>query len=155
MLVATPDHLFSWDFTITDGAQTVAKIDNSSWREKGVLSVQGANYRVYRRGGMRGGFVFELEGVEFARAVKAGSFYPSFTIDHEGKRYLLRAETVFGRTLVLLDGDEKIGKLSPESVFNRRAIADFPLVLPLALRVFIVWLSVILWRRKAAAVAAI
>lgn len=148
MLTAVPKHWFSWDFTVTEGSQTVAEIDISWWREKGALTVQGVDYRVYREGMMSGDFILESAGSTLARAQKPSAFHRSFAIDHEGRRYILRAESVFRRTFLLLDGDRKIGSLSPEGIFTRRTKVDLPPALPLAVRVFVIWLTVILWKRE-------
>ena len=41
MLRVVPKRWFSWDFTVMDESNTVADIDMSWWREKGVLAVEG------------------------------------------------------------------------------------------------------------------
>jgi hypothetical protein len=147
MLTAAPKQWFSWDFTVTEGSQPVANIDISWWRERGLLTVQGADYRVYRERMMSGDFILESAGSVVARAHKPSAFHRLFTINHEGRRYTLRAESVFRRTFLLLEGDRQIGSLSPEGIFTRRATVDLPAILPLAVRVFVIWLAVILWKR--------
>ena len=154
MLTAVPKKWSSWDFTITERSQPVAEIDISWWREKAALTVQGMDYRVYREGMMSGDFVLESSGSVVARAQKPSAFHRSFVINHQGRRYTLQAESVFRRTFLLLDGGRKIGSLSPQGAFTRRATADLPPALPLALRVFVIWLAVILWKRAADAGAA-
>jgi hypothetical protein len=62
MLTAVPKRWFSWDFTVTEESQAVADIDISWWREKGILTVQGVDYRVSREGMMSGDFVLESAG---------------------------------------------------------------------------------------------
>ena len=49
---------------------------------------------------------------------------------------------------ILLDGSQQIGSVAPESVFTRKAAADLPERLPLPVRMFIVWLTMISWRRE-------
>jgi hypothetical protein len=154
MLTATPKQWFSWDFTVTEGARAVADIDISWWREKGVLHVQGVNYRVYREGMVSGDFILEAAGSVVVRARKPSAFRRSFTISHEGRRYTLRAKSAFRRTFLVLDGDREIGSVSPEGIFTRRAIVDLPPTFPLPLKVFITWLAVILWKRASDGAAA-
>ena len=149
MLTAVPRHWFSWDFTVTERSQAIAELDISWWREKGVLTVQGVDYRVYREGVMSGDFILESAGSVLARANKPSAFHRSFAIDHEGMRYTLKAKDAFRRAFLLLDGDRHIGSVSPEGIFTRRATVDLPAVLPLAVRVFIIWLTLILWKREA------
>jgi hypothetical protein len=148
MLKAVPKSWFSWDFTVMDESRPVAEIDVSRWREKGLLTVEGATYQVYREGLMSGAFVLESAGSALARAEKPSAFHRSFIIEHAGKRYTLRARSAFGREFLLLDGAKEIGSLSPEGFFTRRARANLPELLPLPVRIFILWLAFILWKRE-------
>jgi hypothetical protein len=45
-------------------------------------------------------------------------------------------------------GQQQIGSIAPKGTFTREAAADLPHNLPLPLRMFIVWLSVISWKRQ-------
>lgn len=154
MLTAVPQHWFSWDFTVMEGSLAVAEIDVSWWREKGILTVQGVDYRVYREGLMSGAFILESSGSVLARAEKPSAFRRSFIIDHGDRQYMLRATSAFGRTFLLLYGNREIGSLSPEGVFTRRTSVDLPAELLLPVRVFIIWLAVILWKRDSDSAAA-
>ena len=147
MLKAIPKRWFSWDFTVMEGSQPVADIDVSWWREKGLLTVHGTDYTVYREGLMSGAFILELDGTVLARAEKPSTFHRAFLIEHAGKQYTLRAKSAFRRAFLLLDGSREIGALSPEGIFTRRATVEFPEELPLPAKVFIIWLAVILWKR--------
>lgn len=153
MLKAIPTSWFSWDFTVTDGTQPVANIDISWWREKGELTVQGAAYQVYREGLMSGAFILEKGGAVMARAEKPSAFRRSFIIEHAGRQYTLRAKAALGREFLLLEGEREVGSISPEGIFTRRASVALPESLPLPVRVFITWLTVILWKREAQAAA--
>jgi hypothetical protein len=48
---------------------------------------------------------------------------------------------------VLLNGNESLGSVSSRFFSKRRAMADLPESLPLVVRLFIIWLAVILWKR--------
>ena len=148
MLEVIPKSWFSWDFIVTDGASPVAEIDVSWWREKGVLTVRGSTYDVYREGLMSGAFLLESDGSILARAEKPSAFRRSFELECGGKFFTLRAESAFRRGFVLIDGDREVGWLSPNGVFTRRATADLPEGIPLPVKVFIIWLVVILWKRE-------
>jgi hypothetical protein len=154
MLIAIPKQWFSWKFTVTDGSQPVAEIDISQWREKGRLTVEGVDYRVYRENMMSGDFILESAGSVVARAQKPSAFHRTFEISHDGDHYTLQAESAFRRTFLLLSGERQIGSLSPERMMSRRAAVDLPAELPLAVRVFVIWLALILWKRAADAGAA-
>jgi hypothetical protein len=148
VLKLVPKHWFSWDFAVRDERGTVADIDISWWRERGVLTVQGASHPVYRQRLMSGDFILESAGSILARAWKSSAFRRYFNVEHAGKQYTLRAQSAFRRTFVVLDGGFKIGSISPDGIFTRRASIDLPEDMPLPVRVFIVWLAVILWKRE-------
>jgi hypothetical protein len=151
MLTAVPKSWFSWDFTVMEGAQTVGDIDISCWREKGVITVEGADYRVYREGLMSGDFILASDDTVMARATKPSAFRRTFIVEHAGRQYTLRATSALCRSFELLDHDRVVGTLSPRGLFTRRAAIELPETLPLSVRVFIIWLAVILWKRDAEA----
>jgi hypothetical protein len=148
MLSAVPKHWFSWDFAIQDATRhPVAEVRLSSWRERGAVSVQGVEHRVSRHGVLRGAFVLERGGSVLARAEKPSAFRREFQIEHDGKQYTLKARSIWRRERVLYDGDKEIGAVVPEGLFNRRARVELPDDLPLVLRLFVVWLTMLLWKR--------
>ncbi len=106
MLKAIPKRWFAWDFTIIEGSssQALAEIDVSWWREKGVLTVQGTSYRVYREGLVSGAFILESAASVLARAEKPSALRRSFIIEHSGTQYTLCAKSVFRRAFLLLTG---------------------------------------------------
>jgi len=103
---------------------------------------------------MCGAFILESSGSIMARAEKPSAFRRSFIIDYRDKQYTLRAASALRRSFLLLDGDIKIGSLSPEGIFTRRTSVDLPAELPLPVKVFIIWLTVILWKRDSNSAAA-
>jgi hypothetical protein len=148
VLQIVPTHWYSWDFTVTEESRPVADITTSWWGEKGALTIDDTTYRVYREGPMSGAFVLEHAGSVLARAEKPSVFRREFVIYHAGHEYTLRRESMFRRAFVLLDGSRQVGSLAPKSAFTREAAADLPRDLPLPVRMFIVWLTVISWRRE-------
>ena len=149
MLKAIPTSWFSWDFTVIDGTQPLATIDLSWWREKGELTVQGTAYQVYREGMLSGAFILEQGGSVMARAAKPSAFRRSFIIEHAGKQYTLRAKSALGREFLLLEGEREVGSISPEGIFTRCASVALPESLPPPVQIFIIWLTIILWKREA------
>lgn len=148
MLKAVPVGFFSWDFRIQEGEREVAAIDLSFWREKGTLAVEGLPYRVFREGLARGAFILEgPEGRILARAEKPNALRRGFVVEYGGRRLGLEAWTPFGRAFVLRDDAGVIGTVKPDAFLTRRTTADLPEDLPLAVRIFMLWLVFILWRR--------
>ena len=148
MLQIAPTHWYSWDVTVSDESRPVADIATSWWREKATLTINGATYRVYREALMSGAFVLEQAGSVLARAEKPSIFRREFEIRHAGRTYTLRRRSLFQRAFVLVDGSRQVGSIAPKNAFTRKAAADLPQDLPLPVRLFIVWLTVISWRRE-------
>ena len=84
-LTLTPKRWYSWDFFVLDGARTLANFRLSSWREKGVLEVDGLDYDVYRESPF-GDFILQHAGSILARATKPSAFRRSFVIRYQSDR---------------------------------------------------------------------
>ncbi len=137
-------HWFSSGFTIRDATlQPVAEVKLSRWRERGAVSVAGVEYKVSRQGVL---FTLEKAGSVLARAEDMRNW--TFEIEHEGKRYTLK-ERWRGKG-VLYDGEREIGVVAREGIFTTRARVELPEELPLVLRLFVIWLTVLFWRRAPA-----
>jgi len=149
MLQLVPSHWFLWDFTVRQGSEILANIDVSQWREKGVLTIQGTRFLVYREGFFSGDFVLESSDTIVARARKPSAFLRSFIVEHAGRQYTLRQHSAFRRPFQLLDGDREVGAITQEGFFMPRASVVMPQDMPLPVQVFIAWLVIILWKRDA------
>ncbi len=154
ILELVPLRWFSWDFSVLQNGSPIAEIHITSWREKGVLTVGGSSYNIYRESIMSGKFILELSGTQLAHAEKPSALGRSFTVQHEGKTYILKAESAFRRTFLLLENDWQIGSINPAGMFTWKATVDLPDELPLPIKVFLLWLTVILWKRDSEFAAA-
>jgi hypothetical protein len=155
MLKAIPKAWFSWDFDILDpSGQSIAKVDMSAWREKATFAIGDVSCRIYRERLMSGAFLLEAEGSVLARAIKPSAFRDSFVVDYDGRQYTLGRRSVFGREYILKQDSREIGSMAPEAWFTRKVIVNLPDDLPLAVRVFVVVLVLILWKRDSNAAAA-
>ena len=156
MLTATPRGWFSWDYALSSKNDHLADIDLSWWREKGTLTVDGQHYGVYRERPLSGKFILESAGTIVASAGKPSSLTRRLLIeDAAGRQYELKPRGMFSRTFELHAGSTVVGSLSAKGVFSRGMNVDLPETLPLrlAVRVFVVWLTVMLWKREAEAAA--
>lgn len=153
MLTVAAKSWFSWKFTLAAGDRAVAEIHISSWRERGGLQVNGRAYRVYRDG-LMGPFILEADGVEVARAEKPSAFYRTFLVRHQGRELELRAVSALRRRFQLFEGGAEIGTIDPRSVWTRSADVEFRAPLPEPLQAFIVWLTLLLWKRESDSAAA-
>ena len=133
---------------VTDESRPVAEIATNWLIEKGSLTIDDATYQVYREALVSGDFVLAGADRVLALAEKPSVFSREFVIRHAGREYTLSPESMIGRTYVLLDGSRQVGSLVPGGYFTRKTAADLPHDLPLPVRLFIVWLTLISWRRK-------
>ena len=149
MLTAVPKRWFSWDFSLLDSTlQPVAELVLSSWRERGSLTVGGVSYRVYRDG-LTGPFVLEApDGSRAATAVKESVFRREFTVGYRDRHFVLKAKSAWRREFNLLSGDQMLGTVVPAGLFTRRAKVEFNDDLPLECAAFVVWLTLLLWKRN-------
>jgi hypothetical protein len=153
MWSAIPKHWFSWDFVVHDATlQSVAEVRLSSWRERGAVATGGVEHKVSRQG-MLGAFVLMKGDSVVASAEKPSAFRKTFQIDHEGRHYTLKGRSFWQRELVLYEGEREIGSIAPTGFFTRRAQVGLPEELPLILRLFVVWLTMLLWKRESDAAA--
>ena len=154
MLRLVPQSWFSWNFDVLENDLPVAEIKVSPLRERGTLVVDGAAYEAYREGLASGEFILEQNGHPIARAQKPSAFFNSFHVEVPGKNYTLKKESMVGRPFVLLDNDEVAGSIRPEGVVTRKAAVDLPEDVPVPVKIFIVWLVLLMWKREANAAAA-
>ena len=118
-------------------------------REAGVLQVGNSVYRLYREGRFRGLFILERNGKVLACAEKPSALARSFNVRYGNKSYILEVESIFRRRFVLRETGGEIGSISPEKACYRNAIIDLPVELSLPVRLFMAWLTLLLWKREA------
>jgi hypothetical protein len=153
MLRAEPKSWFSWDFRIFDGSRELALIDLACFREAASFTVGGSTYKATREGLFRTSFTLEQDGSVIARASKPSAWKRTLEIEHGASRYTLKAKSSFGRTFVLLNGDNSVGMLQPDHSFTRKATIDLPDGMPLPVQIFVTLLMIILWKRDSDAAA--
>src|SRR5262245_27793709 len=118
-------------------------------REAGSLQLADATYQLYRQRAFRGLFILEKNGTVIAHADKPSAFARSFNVYHAGKTYTLEAESAFRRKFVLRESGLTIGSIAPQRACYRDARIDLPVALPLPVRLFMLWLTLLLWKREA------
>ena len=137
--------MWSYTFSVTDGAASVAQaVDLSWWRDRGELRIQGDIYKASRN---RSWYFLESATEVLARAERPRRWVRELAVEHLGRRYTLRARSLFRRQLLLLDGSFEIGSISPEGLFSRKADVELPHTFPLFLKVFIIWLAMTIWKQ--------
>jgi hypothetical protein len=146
-MTLVPKHWCSWDFSLKDAfGLSWGEIGLSSWRERGSVTVGDQLYKVSRQG-LVGPFVLRGPSDELARAVKASAFRQEFTLTVEGRAYTLKRLSAWRREFALCVGDSRVGSVAPESWLTRRAQVNLPEEMPGWARAFVVWLTLLMWKR--------
>jgi len=154
MLKLVPKHWFSWEFRLVDPVgMPWGEIALSSWRDRGSIAVGNQQYRVSRQG-LLGPFVLEGPRGELAKAVKRSAFRQEFALAVEGREYTIKRLSAWRREVTLLNGDVRMGSVAPGSWFTRRADVMLPEDMPAWVRAFVVWLTLLMWKRDSNVAAA-
>jgi hypothetical protein len=168
MLRAVHKSWFSHDFTVFDHTgQPVAQADLSSWRERTKLDIGGTHYDASAQKREAKEFLLENEsGQRVAvvekveppstwkdRFLKSSEWKDRFPFEHGGNRYELRKESTKAY-VIAREGVGSVGSVRLEGGwFSREWTVDLPEELPLEVKVFLVWVVVVLWRRERVAAA--
>jgi hypothetical protein len=148
MLTLEPTTWFSWAFTVSRAGRACAALDISAWRERGKLVVEGQPFRVVREGLMSGDFRLESASGLLAIASRPSILRRKFVVSFGGRTLTLQPRSAWTRAVVLREGDHEVGTVSPRGLWSRRATATLPDTLPLSIQTFLLWLTVLLWKRE-------
>jgi hypothetical protein len=143
-----PKNWFSWNFSIYENNQEYTELNISTFREKGEFSIGTNNYTVFRKGLLHTEIFLENSGNTIATAYKTSAFKRSFNISYNSENYNLDASSAFRRSFIISKENQVIGKIKAISAFTRRAKVDFYAELPVELKTFIIWLTLLLWKRE-------
>jgi hypothetical protein len=148
MLQLEPTRLFGWSFTVAEDGQPLGTIDITAWRERGTLTTAaGQTFAIIRKGFVSSDFRLESGGTLVATATKPSVFRREFTVTFSGRTLRLRPRSAWGRALSLEEGEREVGGVAPRRLWSRRATAALPDTLPLPVRLFVLWLAVLVWKR--------
>jgi hypothetical protein len=154
VLRLVPESWLTWNFDVLDNDRKITEIKTSTLPESGRFSIEGSEFHAHREGMFSGEFFLEKDGEIVARAQKPSALKSSFDIEFSDRRYTLKKESWAGRSFVLLQGDLEVGSIRPEGMLTRKATVQLPDDLPIPLQVFVMWLTILLWKREADAGAA-
>ncbi len=130
-----------------DDGRHVGDVRLSAWIARGEVIAGGTRYRVRRDGGLFGAIALSGSGGAVAQAFPLHAFSRAFSIRFGERSFVLRSPSAWFREMRLLEGDQVVGTAVPEGVWSSRAHFDLPASLPMELRLFVVWLALLGWRR--------
>jgi hypothetical protein len=150
MWTAAPKGWASWDYSVVDEAgRPVAEVSLAFWQERGGIRCAEGEFTIRREQGF-GAYVLERNGAGIAWAEKGGLFSRTFTVQFGLGPYTLKPRGMLSRAMVVYEGEREIGRIGA-GFWSRRSQVELPVDLPIVLRLFFLWLAMILWRRAAAA----
>ena len=151
MLEIVPQAWYSWDFRVLEAGEEVARLDRAWVRERGVFELDGDTYEIRRTSVLRGSFLLQRGTVVVARAEKPSLFRRAFDIRVGAVPFRLEAVSALRREFRVLRAGVPAGTIRPVSAFRRTAIADLAPGIPLPVRLFLIFLTLVLWKRRDAA----
>ena len=149
-----PTSIFSTTCRLQQENALVGELALSIWREKARLEVEEGTYELRREALLAGDFLLEKDGKVIARASKPSILENRFEVELPDRRLVLRKLSWLHWRYGVFDGDKEIGTVYPQpGIFTRHVNVDLPVDWPLPIRVFLFWLSLIMWRRQSQAAA--
>ena len=97
------------------------------------------------------GLKVEVDGKEIARAVKPSFWKSRFDVSFGSVTCVLEKPSLFRSAFELRIEQSTIGRVERKSIWQSIAQANLPDDWPNPLKVFILWLVIIIWKREAAA----
>jgi hypothetical protein len=153
VLRAVPKGWFSYNFDVYDRTgERVGRAELSRWHENAILEVGGARYEATHKRGRKEFVLSREDGTTVVVAEKPSAWKERFSFVFDGVGYELRKESAWRRAFVLSrEGVGAVGSIRPGSTLKREWTAELPGDLPIEVRVFVMWLAALLWKRKDAA----
>jgi hypothetical protein len=149
-LHASPVRWFSQDFRVSADGREICTLDLAAMRSRGQFDVEGERYEIAARGIVPQRYRLERDGRVLAEVSRDGVLSRAYTIRAEDRSLTLRG-TLMRRRFDVLHGDLHIGAIRPVRLAGRSAIAEFTAPLPLHLQVFLVAVTLLIWRKRARA----
>ncbi|HEY7850142.1 MAG TPA: hypothetical protein VIC27_08760 [Ktedonobacterales bacterium] len=129
----------------------VAEINFPALGPSTASPIAGRTYRLRRVGVLRERLTLEPDAAG-ARAVASATqrdpLRRDFAVELGDRHLRLRAASPLRSEYLLLDGAQTIGAVRPAGALRHDAEADLPDDLPLEARIFILWVVLLLWRRR-------
>jgi len=146
MILCLPKGICSWNFDLSEAGHS-ASVEFDWMGEQGAMTIDGKRHEVRKHGVFSGHWTLEANSTTVATARKSSAFTRSFDLATSSGGAVLRAESAFGRTM-LLEGADFHAVIMPAHPFTRRAsitgqIPDFRITC------FAFWLAALVWRRAA------
>jgi hypothetical protein len=142
--------LFSSDMNVLHDGLLLAKLQFSTWQEKGSITGNGRFYTVRKDGMLSDHFMLQEQGQILCDATMKSLWGRTVELDHDDVHYLLKWSG-WGRRVNIFREELEFGSVYGKGFFDRDARAELSEELALPLETFMLWLAVLGWNRDAAA----
>lgn len=134
---------------LADGA-TITEITFPALGPSTATPIGGQTYRLRRSGVLRDHFTLEADrgGAEIASITQRDPLRREFAVEVGARRLMLSATSPLHSDYHLLEDGRRVGEVRPRGALRHGAEADLPDALPLEARVFVLWVTLLLWRRR-------
>lgn len=150
-MTAEPQGVLRQRYTVTVDGAPITEIAFPPLAPSSAGAIAGQTYRLRRSGVLRERFTLERgQGGTHAvaSATQRDPMRRDFAIEAGERRLVLRAVSLLRSDYQLLDGERPIGAIHPAGALHHGAEAEFPDDLPLEVRVFLIWVVLLLWRGR-------
>ena len=151
-LFARPRHWFSSDYRILEGEEEITTLQLRILRDRATFRVDEKEYKIDVEGFFLGRFELKDGPMVLARAERIKRKYEIRTGGH---RITLEPKGWLAKSFDVRVPTGSIGSIHSLGWASLSAEADLPEDLALPLRIFLVYLILVAWRRKAATAAAV
>lgn len=148
-LTAEPQGFTAQRYRITSAGQPIVEIVLPPFGPSTMTPLAGVTYQMRREGAGRALFTMAADGVPaVARATQRHFGSREYEVVIGSDRFVLRGESLMSSAYQLLHGERIVGFLRPGAALRRGVEAEPPENVSLEASVFLVWIVLLLWRRR-------
>jgi hypothetical protein len=148
MLIAAPTNWPWSNYLVEEDGSIVAEIEGAMWREQAAATVGKQTFAFYREGIFTANYVMQRGGQIAANAQKPGVLNARLDVTWGDRSVTVRKNSIWTQTFAVTSDGSQIGIIRPAGVFKRRGIFDGASEIPLEIRVFVLWIVLMMWKRQ-------
>ncbi|MDD9894258.1 MAG: hypothetical protein OXU24_00545 [Gammaproteobacteria bacterium] len=145
---AVPQSLFSRDYDVLENSRKIADIDMAWWGERADVLIDNTTYKIDKQGFIKQTFSLLQGSQVLATARKESLLSREYVVEIGGTRYYLKRKSWLHRAMSLSNDITSLGVIRPRGFLKRGTIVDLPEEITLPVKVFVIWLVLLLWRRE-------
>ena len=148
-MTAEPQDALARRYRLVVGGATVTEITFPALGPSTAAPIDGQTYRLRRTGVLRDHFTLETDGgAVIASATQRDPLRRELAVEVGARRLTLSAASPLHSAYHLLEDERRVGAVHPRGALRHGAEADLPDALPLEASVFVLWVALLLWRRR-------